>query len=66
MVIRKNPCHNCEEREPLCRLDCTAWAEYIKKRDAEYVKANKLARISSYTIDRIYRLRKMAEKHKRH
>lgn len=66
MVIRDNPCYGCTEREVLCRLDCTAWAEYVKKRDAEYAKANKLVRITSYTIDRIYRLRKMSEKHKRH
>lgn len=66
MVARNNPCKDCESRTALCRLDCTAWLEYVKKRDAEYVKSNKLMSISSYTIDRIYRLRKMAEKHKRH
>lgn len=60
MTVRRNPCHNCNERERECRIDCSAWAEYVKKRDAEYAKAERKAESDyvGHLVDRIERCRK--------
>lgn len=60
MTKRRNPCYNCESRTALCRLDCSAWLEYVKKRDAEYVKTERRAEIDyvGHVIDRMERCRK--------
>ena len=40
----KNPCYNesthtdCPDRKPGCGATCEKWAEYVKARDAEYIR----------------------------
>lgn len=66
-MVRHNPCHGCEERETTCRVDCTAWMEYVKKRDAEYMSAKRRAESDyiSHVVERIERCRKRTRKKNR-
>lgn len=36
--MKTNPCYRCETRSATCRIDCQAWAEYVKERDEQYKK----------------------------
>ena len=67
-MTRPNPCYNCNERERECRIDCSAWLAYVKKRDAEYAKAERKAETDyvGHVVDRMERCRKrMHKKNKR-
>lgn len=50
MTKRRNPCYNCDEREVTCRCECTAWLEYVKKRDAEYTRAERRRNMSGMSL----------------
>jgi hypothetical protein len=65
--MTKNPCFNCNERERECRIDCSAWLEYVKKRDAEYTRAERRAETEyvGHVIDRMERCRKRTRKRNR-
>lgn len=67
MVRRDNPCFGCEERELLCSVDCTAWATYVKKRDADYNDVRRRAESDyvGHVIDRIERCRKRIQRKNR-
>jgi hypothetical protein len=58
--MTKNPCFNCNERERECRIDCSAWLEYVKKRDAEYTRVERIAETEyvGHVINRMERCRK--------
>lgn len=63
-MTRPNPCYNCNERERECRIDCSAWAQYVKRRDAKYNDPKRKAETdySGAVVDRMERCRKRMHK----
>ena len=63
-MTRPNPCYNCNERERECRIDCSAWAQYVKRRDVEYNDPKRKAETdySGAVVDRMERCRKRMHK----
>lgn len=62
----KNPCYNketktdCPDRHSGCGATCEKWAEYVVKRDAEYVQRQTDAMLSRARISN-WRARKHQE-----
>ena len=67
MVKRDHPCaQDCPNRTGICRLTCTAWKEYVKKRNAAYEYRDPELIYSQYLLETRTRFRRRKEKSKRH
>ena len=50
--IRQQPCmRDCPDRKAGCAISCPKWAEYIKKREAEYSRRLDIKRIGEAIRD---------------
>lgn len=71
MTKRDHPCaKDCPDRSAECRLTCTAWKEYVEKRNIDYDEEHKmrLAEAVAYSVSmlRAERVRKYAKRWRKH
>lgn len=54
---RGNPCTpDCQDRKVGCAIDCSKWAAYVQKRNADYVKRLDAQRLSDAICDGFVRV----------
>lgn len=62
-ALRKQPCdRNCPRRAAGCAVSCPDWAEYLKRREADYQNRMERQRVKEAMQDGYNRLAQLARK----
>ena len=63
----ENPCYDrnaktsCPRRHEGCAVDCPEWAEYLKKRDAEYKKRDEMFKVENIRLCNLNKIEHKAQ-----
>ena len=63
----ENPCYDrntktsCPDRHEGCAVDCPKWAEYLKKRDAEYKRRDEMFEVESIRLAHVNKIERKTQ-----